>query len=120
MRDGYRFLILMGLFLNGEFTAAGQKIPSALVTANFRNANMEQFVSELENQTGLHFYYNPDYTDSIKINLSVTSQPVEKIMDAVFAGSDFYYSIDDEAEVFISKGVRIVTSASLKSFLQDN
>ncbi len=120
MNDWYRLLILMGLFLYSVFIAAAQKIPSALVTANFSNANMEQFVSELEKQTGLHFYYDPVFTDSIRINLSVNSQPAEKIMDTVFAGSDFYYSIDDEAEVFISKGVRIGTTASSKSFSQNN
>jgi hypothetical protein len=54
MNDCYRLLILVGLFLNSVISAAGQKVPSGLVTANFRNANIEQFVSELEKQTGLH------------------------------------------------------------------
>jgi len=75
---------------------------------------MEQFVSELERQTGFHFYYDPALTDSIRINLSATLLPVGKILDMAFAGSDFFYSIDDDGQVYITKGIKIRTSLSEK------
>src|SRR6266498_3582523 len=120
MRDWHRLLILIALLFVCVFTVTGQKKNQVPVTADFRNANMEQFVSELEKQTGLHFYYDPVLTDSIKINLSIASLPVEKIMDMAFAGSDFFYSIDEEGQVYITKRVKIRTSLPLNFFLQNN
>lgn len=114
-----RLLIFTGLFFLCISAASAQKKDSTLITADFRNANMEQFVSELEKHTGLYFYYDPLFTDSIKINLPVTSQPLEKVMESAFEGSDFYYAIDEEGHVFITKGIKIRTKVSPKIVSQN-
>src|SRR6185369_10520850 len=98
--------ILLGILCLSIGIAVGQKKNLAPVTADFRNANMEQFVSELEKQTGLHFYYDPSFLDSINITLSVTAQPIEKVLDLAFTGSNFNYLIDD-GEVYITKGIKL-------------
>src|SRR5690349_12976596 len=106
MKKCFWSFILTGIFCIGVSVVVGQKKNRALITADFRHVNMEQFVSELEKQTGLHFYFDPAHVDSIQINLTVTAQPLEKVIAQAFAGTDFNYYVDDE-NVYITKGVKL-------------
>lgn len=112
--------ILLGILCLSIGIAVGQKKNSAPVTADFRNANMEQFVSELEKQTGLHFYYDPSFLDSVSITLSVNAQPVEKVLDMAFASSNFNYLIDDDGEVYVTRGIKLGVAHTAKPAPQNH
>ncbi|MBS1600282.1 MAG: carboxypeptidase-like regulatory domain-containing protein [Bacteroidetes bacterium] len=120
MKKRFRLLTLLGILCLNTCIAVAQKKTPALITADFRNASMEQFVSELEKQTGFRFYFDPTTADSIRINFSITSQPLEKILDQAFAGSDFFYLVDDDGEVYITKGKKIGITTTAKSSVPNN
>jgi len=106
MKKCFSSFILLGIFCLSVSIVVGQKKNPALITADFHHVNMERFVSELEKQTGLHFYFDPALVDSVQINLTVTAQPLDKVIAQAFAGTDFNYYVDDE-NVYITKGVKL-------------
>ncbi len=65
---------------------------------------------ELETTTSYRFYYDVSQFDSLRITISVSSQPLSKLLDQVFSGTSFYYSIDGSNRVFFSKGQPVKTS----------
>ncbi|PWT73066.1 MAG: TonB-dependent receptor [Bacteroidetes bacterium] len=100
-------LILLAFIASCQISLAQKK--KFLITASFNQANLEQFVSEIEKQTGLRFYFDPALTDSIKISANPVAEPLEKVLDKAFSTTEFSYFIDDENQVFITKGASIIS-----------
>src|SRR5580658_2318021 len=74
-----------------------------LISVNFQNATVEQFVTELESKTGYAFYYHAVKFDSLRVTLSVTDKPLETVLDLAFSHKDFHYTIIQQ-QVFLTKG----------------
>jgi hypothetical protein len=96
------------LVLNGFVSA--QQNRGALITANFQAADIDSFVNELEIQTGTRFYYDATKFDSFRISISVNQQPLAKVLDLAFTGTNFFYTMDSSGRVFISPGQIVKTS----------
>ena len=96
-------LLCFGLLFFSGFIA-GQKTTKDIVTADFHGVTIDQFAQELEAKTGFHFYYDVSQFDSLRITLTVTEQPLSKVLEQAFAGTDFFYSIDEKNRVFFSRG----------------
>jgi hypothetical protein len=90
------YLLLPGILF-------GQNKTRDLISGEFNGLRVEQFIHELENQVDFHFYYDASETDSLRITLSVRDQPLARVLQQAFAGSGFYFSIDDWGRVFLSK-----------------
>jgi len=105
----YYPILLCFAFLFHSVLVSGQKTKD-IVTADFKSATIDQFVQELETQTGFHFYYDVSQFDSLRIMLSVTEQPLSKVLELAFAGTDFFYSIDEKNRVFFSRGQPVRTA----------
>jgi hypothetical protein len=86
------------------FAQLAQAPPGRLVSANFDSARIDSFVLVLEQQTGVHFYYDSAQFDSLAITLSVKDQPLEQVLEMAFAHTDFYYSMDAKRNVFLTRG----------------
>src|SRR6476660_6073963 len=101
MRHVY-FLLTVLFFLIYTGLSAQEK-SDTLVTGDFKEIKIEQFVRELETQTGFHFYYISNQFDSLKINLSVKEQPLKKVLELAFDNTSFHFSIDQRKNVFLIK-----------------
>src|SRR5258708_22936316 len=100
MRHIYFLLvILFSLFYCG---LSGQE-NNPLITGNFKELKIEQFIRELEAQTGFHFYYDQNQIDSLQINFSVKNQPLQKVLDLAFGTTSFRFSLDQHKNVFLIK-----------------
>jgi len=82
---------------------SAQEKSDTLVTGDFNDVRIEQFVRELETQTGFHFYYISSQFDSLKITLSVKEQSLRKVLELAFANTSFHFSIDQRKNVFLIK-----------------
>lgn len=80
----------------------GSKYPA--VTAHFDTISTEQVLLILEKQSGYRFYYDPAKLDTTKIIFSVAGMPFPEVLDRIFHDTNFGYAIDEEKNVFISKG----------------
>jgi hypothetical protein len=85
-----------------------QQSTAKLISVNFQQASITQFISELESKSGYHFYYDRVQFDSLKITLQVNDKPIETILDMAFKNTDFYYAISQQ-QVFLTKGRQIKT-----------
>ncbi|MFI5160878.1 MAG: TonB-dependent receptor domain-containing protein [Sphingobacteriales bacterium] len=88
---------------------SAQDMDKKTISVNFQQASIEQFVTDLEAKTGLHFYYNPPQFDSLKVTVQATSQPLATVLGMAFRGTDFHYAITNQA-VFLTKGRQLNTT----------
>jgi hypothetical protein len=79
------------------------------VTGEFRNLQIEQFLIQLEKQTGYHFYYDTGMLDTIRITVSVKEQSLQSVLKLAFAKTNMQFAIDKDKNVFISKGEIVKT-----------
>ncbi|HEY0679624.1 MAG TPA: carboxypeptidase-like regulatory domain-containing protein [Chitinophagaceae bacterium] len=114
MKFFYRLIFPVSLLFAGSVSA--QEMPSRLVSGEFRNAPATRFINELQTKSGYRFYFNPSQLDSININISFTQQPVDKVLEEAFAGTDIRYTVYQERYVFVTKGVIIQTSLPAELF----
>lgn len=96
-------------FLTASFICSGQSAKQPLITADFKGADVEEFVKVLEQQSGYKFYYDRAQFDSFYVTLTVKEMPLEEVLNSAFRYSDFYVSFDPDNDVFITKGESIVT-----------
>jgi hypothetical protein len=99
----YIFFLLAVLFSLFYSNLSAQERTDTLVTADFKEMKIEQFVRELESQTGFHFFYINNQFDSLQINFSVKEQPLKKVLELAFVNTDFHFSIDQRKNVFLIK-----------------
>ncbi|TWI97065.1 TonB-dependent receptor-like protein [Mucilaginibacter frigoritolerans] len=88
--------------------AWAQQTTVKLISGDFHQATITQFVNDIESKSNYHFYYDPAGFDSLKITLQVNNKPLETILDMAFSNTDFHYAID-ENKVFLTKGRQIKT-----------
>lgn len=100
------------VFLNLAQAQDGEK---KLISVNFQQAKIEQFVSDLESKTGYHFYYNQTQFDSLKVTVQATEKPLETILYMVFNKTDFHFAISGQ-QVFLTKGHEIRTGLTAGFF----
>lgn len=103
MKQRYSFLLLFAGFLFCS-SLYGQKESIFPVTIDLKKTTAKEFIGQLEKQTGFHFYYDTTRFDSVVINITVEQQSLKKVLDRVFANTGFYYAIDNDKHVFITKG----------------
>ncbi len=100
-------IYLLSLVLLCFFKLAyAQEADKKLISVNFQQAKIDQFVSELESKTGYHFYYNPAQFDSLKVTLSVTDRTLESVLYTVFDKTNYHFTISQQ-QVFLTRGREI-------------
>ncbi|HEY2584120.1 MAG TPA: carboxypeptidase-like regulatory domain-containing protein, partial [Mucilaginibacter sp.] len=107
MRKIYTLLFWSLVFF--QFGYAQQSVVK--LSVNFQQANVTQFVNELESKSGKHFYYDPVQFDSLKVTLQVNDKPLEAILDMAFKNTDFHYAIYQQ-QVLLTKGRQIRTDVA--------
>jgi hypothetical protein len=103
----HTYILLVILFFYSCLSAQGKNDP--LITGDFKELKIEQFIRELDAQTGFHFYYDQQQFDSLQINFSVKDQPLQKVLELAFANTGFHFSIDQHNNVFLLKDKMIRT-----------
>ncbi|WP_158800469.1 TonB-dependent receptor domain-containing protein [Pedobacter sp. L105] len=89
-----------------------QQNNAKLISGNFQQATIAQFVSDIESKTDLHFYYDASQFDSLKITLQVNNQPLDTVLEKAFRNTDFHFSVSSR-QVFLTKGRAVVTELAL-------
>lgn len=110
MRNLQLLILLNLIFLTAGLTAGAQ--PGAKrVSLELKNAPIDTLVTELEAQTGYHFYYDATQFDSLRVSVSVSNVSLQKVLELVFANSEYHFAIPEkQAHVFLTKGAIIKTN----------
>lgn len=85
----------------------GQKDSTLPVTIDVKEVSLKEFISQVEKQSGLRFFFDPSKFDSISISISAKQQQLTKVLNQAFAGTDVYYTMDDKRHVFITKSHKL-------------
>ncbi|HCW07937.1 MAG TPA: TonB-dependent receptor, partial [Cytophagales bacterium] len=92
--------IIIELFFVGYVLAQEQK--QNLISANLSNASFEDFVRVVETQTEFHFFFDHRSTDSLRINLVSTNEPLPIVLKQIFEGTRFLFSVYQNS-IFITQ-----------------
>lgn len=88
------------------------------IKINLVNASFSQFVEELEKQCGFRFFYNNAQLDSFRTSIREDSIEAEALLNNVFKGTRFVFSVDREKNIFLSSNSRIITELPADFFLE--
>ena len=99
MRKLYLFIAL--LFV-GALTTLGQQNTKKL-TVNFQSVTIDQFATELQQQSGYRFFYDSDKLKDAKISVQGSDLTLDDVLGIAFKGTDLHYAIANQ-QVFITKG----------------
>ncbi|GGM75875.1 TonB-dependent receptor [Dyadobacter beijingensis] len=107
-----KILLSLTLFICCLFTTQfshGQNAPEKKITMKLDSARFDQFVKQVEAQTGYYFYYDASRFDSLTLDLNVNNLSLREVLDQVFRGSEFEYAIDGQKHIYITQGQKIIT-----------
>ena len=103
----FRCLFLIPIFVLGCFGAhAAAQTQQALsrVSLDAPDATVITAFQAIQQQTGCSFVYNTSDIDTDrKVSLSVHDEPLQAVLDKLFAGSDIAYTLRDKHIVLSKK-----------------
>jgi hypothetical protein len=82
----------------------GQSDTSSLITADFKEATIQEFRNKVEEQSTIRFFYDSADFDSVRITVHANQLPLRQVLDQAFRGTAIYYSLDDDNHLFLTKG----------------
>ncbi|WP_276361241.1 TonB-dependent receptor [Daejeonella sp. H1SJ63] len=103
-----RSLILFCLIFFVFISNAQNK--QVLISAEYKNATIREFVSDLEQKTDYRFYYDALQFDSLRVTLSAKDDSVSSIIKKAFLNTKFRFAIDLKHNVFLTKDLEIFAS----------
>jgi hypothetical protein len=110
MRQLQLFIVFTLVLLITGLTVTAQT-DAKRVSIELKAAPIDSLVIELESQTGYHFYYDPAQFDSLRITVSASNVSLQKVLEQVFANSDYHFAIPEkQTYVLLTKGATIKTS----------
>ncbi|HEY8896937.1 MAG TPA: TonB-dependent receptor, partial [Niastella sp.] len=112
MRKLPLLILFFSAFLITGLSTSAQS-GSRKVSIELKDAPIDSLVNELETQTGYHFYYDPAQFDSLRVSLSVSNISLQRVLELVFANSDYHFAIpENQTYVLLTKGAIIKTALS--------
>lgn len=111
-------LFLTSFFLMSQSSQA-QNITGQKITIRLDSARFDEFVKQVEAQSGYYFYYDASRFDSLTLDLNVKDLSLREVLDQVFRGSEFEYSVDQQKRIYITQGQKIITQLTPGLFNPD-
>jgi hypothetical protein len=81
----------------------GQNNDEPKITLKFQNASVIEFVESIEKVTDYTFYFDERNFDSLVVNVDVKGKPLHEVLNSLFSGTQFYYVIDQQKNIFLTK-----------------
>jgi hypothetical protein len=97
---------MLGFFL---FTATWSWAQHQVTSIQCDSIPFSEFITILEERTPMNVYYNPEWTDSMKVSLDVKDLGVRDILSMALKGTDLSFVFIDDL-IILSKGYKIKTN----------
>lgn len=81
-----------------------------IVDGAFQSTSFEEFVRNIEEQSGYRFYYDSKWADSIKVTMSFRNRQVEDVLKELFSETSIRFAIDRDGNIFLSREREILAS----------
>jgi hypothetical protein len=83
--------------------------PDIYFSGNFQNTPFDEFVVEIERQSGAHFYYIGEWTSGITITASGDSISLSDILRRSFYDNRLHFFLDNQKNVFITQNLELIS-----------
>ncbi len=102
--------IAVAVWLCGwQFPATAQQNALPHITGDFRDLAANDFLLQLEKQTGYHFYFDTAQIDSVRVNISIKDKPLTEAIRSAFENTTLDVAYYEPDNIFISKGLVVQT-----------
>lgn len=96
--------MLILLFLSTRLIRAQE---DAHISGNFNKVSFKAFAKSVELQTDYSIFYDSVECENLVVDLVVDGLPIHDVLTKALVNTDFYYVVDDQKNVFITKGFKI-------------
>ena len=114
MRGSSRCIIICFISILFAVSANAQE---KRITGEFINLKFPEFVRQVEAGSFYHFYYDPSMLDSFPVNISVTDEVLSAVLNQLFLGTAFRYSVDASNHIFITRNISLQTTLAPDFFI---
>lgn len=111
-----KLLFAIFLFILFAVSADAQDKKDNLISGSFENLSLVEFFQKLESQTTFFFYYNEAQLDSTRVDITAQNEPIQTVLEKVFRNTNLLFSIDNENKVYVTKGLKVVTTLPANFF----
>lgn len=102
--------IYIVVFLGLLSGLSGQPKQEIRVNGLFRNVSFNEFVTNLETQYQVHFYYDENWVNTIKINIDARQLSIPDLMDRVLLPTMLDYVYQSPGDIYILPDKKFVKS----------
>jgi hypothetical protein len=103
-------VVFLLIFFNTHvLLAQGNDPANRLIDVEFKDATINQFVSDIETKTGVRIYYDISQFEGFRISIAATGKPLAFILEQVFKGSNYHFIFGDDNLVFLTERSQIIT-----------
>ncbi|MES1225698.1 MAG: two-component regulator propeller domain-containing protein, partial [Bacteroidota bacterium] len=103
------YFLFISLFIFFYSPLYGQEKNPVLISGDFKELKIDQFVKELEAKSNHHFYYDPQQLDSFRVTLTAKGETLSRVLELAFQNTGIKFSIDQYNNVFLIKDKTIRT-----------
>ena len=90
------------------FSLNGQ-VKDVIFRGNFQDVTFEDFVRDVEQQTGVSFYYLESWTRGLRVTASGDEISLRKTLDLTLLPAGLYYVLEGTGEIYLSEGQALVS-----------
>ena len=101
---------LLGILFSLTYLSLNAGDPDIFISGNFQNTPFDQFVSDIEIQSGAHFYYLEEWISGITITESGDHISLSGILNKYLHDRGLHFLIDDYKNVFITRELELVSN----------
>ena len=105
-----KHLAISSFFLLFTLVIMAQSKKEILISGRFDNLLLPEFFQQIESQSPCFFYYDAAQLDSTSINLVVQNETLSSVLTKVFHNTGLQFSIDRDNRIYVTKGIKIVTT----------
>ncbi len=103
-----QLFVFLSLFLI-VLTAKAQTDTSAKVDIHIQNGSLYDIIQQIEKQSEFHFFFDENQLTKEPINYTQNKISIGKLLNTFFLPKNLFFSIDQQAHIFLSYGVNLVT-----------
>lgn len=96
-----QLIFVMVVLFFGQLS--GQVSDTMLITGNYRNTSMIDFLNEIETGYSIDFYYNSEWFNNLTVNQTFLNTPVEIVMDRILKETPYHYIAFQNAYIFLPR-----------------
>lgn len=115
-----KYLINISFFILFALVVHAQDKKEILISGRFDSLLLTDFFQQIESQAPCFFYYDADQLDSARISLVAQNETLSSVLTKAFQNTGLLFSIGSDNKVYVTKGIRIVTTLPEGFFQAEN